>query len=258
MYESENMIDVENNSEANTLVSNEDKTSPILVKRINPFSKSSNNKTSPSLLFKNKSRIKGRNIMRVRKTIINEEIITESKFFAKAIDETNDIRDNNDIYLFTSSNKILSEKENVKLNEDNQTSNINLQILTTNDEIETNSYLMDIDEEDNISFVSNECKDIKNSNIFSNCDLGKLHLDVSMNRNIENSNINNPSTSSEFNFEDSEFLIPQDTIDNSNCSSFKWSDTKEMNNKTKQNKNKRSSNSKVSITFEHIIIKNKK
>lgn len=253
IYESKDMIDVENNSEENT--PKENKISPILFKRTNSFSKSSNTKTSPSLLFKNKSRIKGRNIMRVRKTIINEEI-TESKFFAKAIDETNNIRDNNDIYLSTNSNEILSEKKNVKSNEDNQTSNINLQILTTNDEIETNSHPMDIDEEHNISFVSNECKHIKNSNILSNCDLEKLHLDVPMNKNIENININklHQSTSSEFNSEDSEFLIPQETIDNLNCSLFKWSDTKEftqMNNKTKQNKNKRFSNSKVSINF-HI------
>lgn len=246
IYESKDMIDVENNSEENT--PKENKISPILFKRTNSFSKSSNTKTSPSLLFKNKSRIKGRNIMRVRKTIINEEI-TESKFFTKAIDETNNIRDNNDIYLSTNSNEILSEKKNVKSNEDNQTSNINLQILTTNDEIETNSHPMDIDEEHNISFVSNECKHIKNSNILSNCDLEKLHLDVPMNKNIENININklHQSTSSEFNSEDSEFLIPQETIDNLNCSLFKWSDTKEftqMNNKTKQNKNKRFSNSK--------------
>ncbi|XP_006623949.2 uncharacterized protein DDB_G0292186-like, partial [Apis dorsata] len=247
MYESKTTIDVENNSEVNILVPNENKISPILVKRTNPFSKSSNTKTSPSLLFKNKSRIKRRNIMHVRKTIINEEIITESKFFAKAIDETNDIRDNNDIYLSTSSNEILSEKKNVKSNKDNQTSDINLQILMTSDEIETNSHPMDIDEENNISFVSNECKNIKNSNIFSNCNLEKLHLDVPMNRNIENSNINNLSSLSEFNSEDSEFLIPQETIDNLNCSSFKWSDTKEltqMNNKTKQNKNKCFFNSK--------------
>lgn len=249
IYESKDIIDIENNSEVNT--SNENKISPVLVKRTNPFSKSSNPKTSPSLLFKNKSRIKGRNRMCVRKTIISEEIITESKFF-KAIDETNNIRDNNYTYLSTNSSEILSEKKNVKSNENNQTSNINLQILMTNDEIETNSHPMDIDEEHNISFVSNECKDIKNSNIFSNCDLGKLHLDISMNRNIENININNPSTSSEFNFEDSEFLIPQETIDNLNCSSFKWSDTKELtqiNNKTKQNKNKRFCNFKVSINF---------
>lgn len=249
IYESKDIIDIENNSEVNT--SNKNKISPVLVKRTNPFSKSSNPKTSPSLLFKNKSRIKGRNRMCVRKTIISEEIITESKFF-KAIDETNNIRDNNYTYLSTNSSEILSEKKNVKLNENNQTSNINLQILMTNDEIETNSHPMDIDEEHNISFVSNECKDIKNSNIFSNCDLGKLHLDISMNRNIENININNPSTSSEFNFEDSEFLIPQETIDNLNCSSFKWSDTKELtqiNNKTKQNKNKRFCNFKVSINF---------
>ncbi|OAD55893.1 Exonuclease 1 [Eufriesea mexicana] len=245
-YESRNVKDTENNSDVNTFIPNNNEVSPILIRRTNPFSKQLPNiKTSPSLLFRSKSRIKGRNIMRKR-TIIDEKIVTESKFFPKTITEENHIMDD----TYTNLNNILLEKENMKADANNEITNINLQTLTVSNEGKMNLCPMDIDEEHNTSFVTNECKDVECSNILFNCDLEKSHLDSSINESQTVHNINevqnlNTSLTSVADI-NSDFLIQQGDIDTLNNSLFNWSDTKisiKTSNKVKQNKSNNSLNS---------------
>ncbi|CAL7945753.1 unnamed protein product [Xylocopa violacea] len=190
MYKSKNATDTENNSEANMAIPDEDKVSPILV-RINPFSKQSSGiqkKTSPSLLFRNRSRIKGRHTMRIRQTNINEATVISSQFFVKETPETSD---EYGIFSATNPTKILSEKEYMQLEKINETNNINLKPLVVTDEVKTDSHHININEECNASFLSNECKTINCLNIPTNCDLGKPRLDVPKNESQkENDNIN--------------------------------------------------------------------
>ncbi|GAB1869700.1 Exonuclease 1 [Camponotus japonicus] len=62
-------------------------TSPELFKFRNPFVRRvSDLTTSPSVLFNGNSRRKGKNLMRIRRTIIDENIV-ESKYFSKQDDE---------------------------------------------------------------------------------------------------------------------------------------------------------------------------
>ncbi|KAG7207302.1 hypothetical protein KM043_008970 [Ampulex compressa] len=77
-------------SENDNSLYDERSTSPILIRRTNVFSKSINeNKISPSLLSRGRNRLKARNIMRAKRTIIDENIITESKFFSKSHNSEN-------------------------------------------------------------------------------------------------------------------------------------------------------------------------
>ena len=241
-------MDVENNLDTNNLTLSEDEISPVLIRRKNQFSKYSTIKTSPSLLCTSKSRMKGRNIMHIRRTIIDERTVTESKFFAKDISQRNNIPINdNKIYSVMNSNEVLVEKKEMKT-DNNQTNNINLQLSMESNELKKDSYCIDIDEQHNTSFILNECKNVETSNT-SNCDSGKSHLDISMDENIKNSNtnelnnINTSLTSLEFNI-DSDFLVQQGDINISN--SRLWSDSKvlvQSSNRTKKNKN--SSNSRT-------------
>ncbi|XP_076751567.1 exonuclease tos [Xylocopa sonorina] len=242
MYKSKNAMDVENNAEANITIPDEDKVSPILV-RTNPFSKQSSDiKTSPSLLFRSKSRIKGRHITRIRRTIINEDVVTGSQFFVK---ETPEMIDECRMYSATSPIGILSKKEN-----------INSKPSMVTDEVQTDSHLTHINEECNASFVSNECKTINCLNTPTNCDLGKPHLNIPMNESQkENDNIKELQvldtlvTLSESDM-DSDFLVEQRDVDNLNGSSFKWSDIKtsiQTNSKMKSNKRKSSSISRTNV-----------
>ncbi|KAL2728661.1 exonuclease 1 [Vespula squamosa] len=102
-YKSEENIESKNAvhfAEENVSDVNEQK-SPILTRKTNPFVKEvSSNEISPSLLFKRKSRIRPGRIIHFKKTIIDESVITESKFFTSTnerVDKSN-VRDNdNDI-----------------------------------------------------------------------------------------------------------------------------------------------------------------
>ncbi|XP_046476914.1 exonuclease 1 isoform X1 [Neodiprion pinetum] len=61
--------------------------SPILVRRANPFAKTTKSlEISPSLLDKGKNRSKFRNLARFRPTVVDNNILTESKFFAQTTD----------------------------------------------------------------------------------------------------------------------------------------------------------------------------
>lgn len=66
----------------------ENNTSPELYKLKNPFVKRvSDLTTSPSILSDGNCRRKGKNLMRIRRTIIDENIIVESKYFSKQVNE---------------------------------------------------------------------------------------------------------------------------------------------------------------------------
>lgn len=70
----------------------ENNLSPELLKRKNPFVKrSSNITTSPSILSNENYRKRSRNLMRIRRTIIDENIIIESKYFSQTNNEKSNI-----------------------------------------------------------------------------------------------------------------------------------------------------------------------
>jgi len=73
-------------------------TSPDLLKQKNPFIKRvSDLTTSPSILSNGNYRKRGRNLMRVRRTLIDENTIIESKYFSKS--------DNKECNVLESENK---------------------------------------------------------------------------------------------------------------------------------------------------------
>nr|XP_033340207.1 exonuclease 1-like isoform X2 [Megalopta genalis]XP_033340208.1 exonuclease 1-like isoform X2 [Megalopta genalis] len=108
MYESQD-ANIGNNLEVNLSSLSEEETSPILIRRTNPFfAQTSTNKTSPSLLFSSRSRMKRRNMMPVRRTIINENVITKSKFFVNTSvkSDSNTIIEDDTLYSCVSLNEI--------------------------------------------------------------------------------------------------------------------------------------------------------
>jgi len=73
-----------------------DNTSPDLLKQRNPFIKRvSDLTTSPSVLSNGNCRKRGRNLMRIRRTIIDENAIIESKYFSKDNKECNVLESEN-------------------------------------------------------------------------------------------------------------------------------------------------------------------
>lgn len=87
------ILDMYNSSEDAKLIANtiesedylaENNTSPELFRQRNPFIKRmSDLTTSPSVLSNRNCRKRGRNLMRIRQTIIDENTIVESKYFLK-------------------------------------------------------------------------------------------------------------------------------------------------------------------------------
>ncbi|XP_046743325.1 exonuclease 1 isoform X2 [Diprion similis] len=70
-----------------TYGSEEREKSPILVRRANPFAKSTKSlEISPSLLDKGKNRSKFRNLARFRPTVVDNNVLTQSKFFPQTTD----------------------------------------------------------------------------------------------------------------------------------------------------------------------------
>lgn len=66
--------------------SEEREKSPILVRRANPFAKTKSHEISPSLLDKGKNRSKLRNLARFQPTVIDKDVLTQSKFFSRLSD----------------------------------------------------------------------------------------------------------------------------------------------------------------------------
>ncbi|XP_015429389.1 PREDICTED: exonuclease 1 [Dufourea novaeangliae] len=259
MYES-NENEIENNFKTDVSTT-EEIVSPVLIRRTNPFSQQpSSDKTSPSLLSKGKSRIKGRNIRRVRRTVINEDIITESKFFAKSSVESN-VETDDDRLSSSNNSNISQKKENMNFQKTNSTNNVNLQSLMETDEMERESHSMDVDEEHTTSFASNQRNDDDCLNSFSNCNLEKSYSDVQVNESVLNKDNEQSYTLSDSVMPlkptiDTEFLIPQEDISTLSSSFFTGSNTNlsvQLNNRITHSKRKNSSNfravnSKANIT----------
>ncbi|XP_076244848.1 exonuclease tos [Calliopsis andreniformis] len=258
MYESKDSMDTENNLQMDICSPTEETVSPILIRRTNPFSQeSSNSKTSPSLLSKGRNRTRGRNMMRVRRTIINEDTVTESKFFSTSTNEENtDTLTNNDALRSASnSNTSFQEKENIEVEKTDRTNDISLKRLMVTEEMEVESHPMDVDEDYNVSLTSDKCNNVKSLNTFSHCDSGKSHLNVQQNEpmlngnSIRSHNLNISLTPSEQIDVDPDFLIYQEDISIVNSTLFDCSTTKlspQILNKNKQSKSKNSSNSRTS------------
>jgi len=95
-----------------------DDTSPDLLKQRNPFVKRvSDLTTSPSVLSNGNCRKRGRNLMRIRRTIIDENAIIESKYFSK---------DNKECDVLDSENKEI--KVDLKNTKDNTIPDINTNV----------------------------------------------------------------------------------------------------------------------------------
>ncbi|XP_076669656.1 exonuclease tos [Andrena cerasifolii] len=243
MYEYKGIMNVENNLNTDVYSPSDETQSPVLIRRSNPFSQqSSNNKTSPSLLSSSKSR-RGRNLLRVRRTIINEDVITESKFFSKPIDESTNgtVTDDDMLCSPTNSNEMLLEKENMRVEKTDKSNVINLQTLMVNDEMEVELHSTDVDK-----FASNESQ-----NTALNYDLGKSHFNLQISEAVSNKSSSEPSdstTSSEYDV-DLDFLIQQDATA-LNTSLFRRPDTKlstQLNSKSKQTKSRSSLNSRTPV-----------
>lgn len=182
--------------------------------------------------------------MRLRRTIINEEIVMESKFFAKTNNEKDGdvVTNDNTLCPIDNSNKILLEKENINKNKCEQMNDIKLQALMITDEVKTDTYCMNVDEEHT---ASNECKATKHSNSSFDCNLMKSAVNVQINEShthktsiIESCNLNSSLTVSEVD-RDFDFLIQQGDISNLSNSLFNWSDTRQcvqINKKAKSDK----------------------
>ncbi|XP_012534388.2 exonuclease 1 [Monomorium pharaonis] len=100
------ILDIYNSNQDTRLINNtkkesedlclENDTSPDLLKRRNPFIKRvSDLTTSPSVLSDGNCRKRGRNLMRIRRTIIDENTVVESKYFSKQDKEHNVLESEN-------------------------------------------------------------------------------------------------------------------------------------------------------------------
>ncbi|XP_014476434.1 PREDICTED: exonuclease 1 isoform X2 [Dinoponera quadriceps] len=98
----ENILDMYNCQDTKLIASPEQKSeqilslennmSPELSRQRNPFVKRvSELMTSPSVLSSGNNRQRGRNLMRIRRTIIDENTIVESRYFSKKDNEQHDI-----------------------------------------------------------------------------------------------------------------------------------------------------------------------
>lgn len=114
----------------------ENNVSPELFKEKNPFVKRiTDHTTSPSVLSNENCRKRGRNLMRIKRTIIDENIIVESKYFSKR----NEKRD-----MLTSENsfedrELRSTKCNLNLITDNDVCDGNTQQQEKSQDLKTSA-----------------------------------------------------------------------------------------------------------------------
>jgi len=129
-----------------------DDSSPDLLKQRNPFIKRvSDLTTSPSVLSNGNCRKRGRNLMRIRRTIIDENAIIESKYFSK---------DNKECDVLESENKEI--EVDLKNTKDNTIPDINTNIHhISQEQLERTLSITDIVQnansvENNDVFLSNQ------------------------------------------------------------------------------------------------------
>lgn len=139
--ESENILDIYNCQDTKLTASYEQEskqtlylkndTSPELSKQRNPFVKRvSELMTSPSVLSSGNYRQRGRNLMRIRRTIIDENTIVESRYFSKKNNEEHDTIKSSD-----STENVNSESSRCDIIADVNTDMHNLQSRTSHEKV---------------------------------------------------------------------------------------------------------------------------
>lgn len=235
---SENEIHLQDND---LLSSNEnEETSPILIRKVNPFAKNKlNQEVSPSLLFKRKSRLKSDHLLHCRKTIIDENIITESKFFSST-NECENVKDNavdndNEINSVYNESQVYHTSKKMKMDNGYNTTNYSNQSTEVNNSSDV--HFMNIDQldqnmsmsedqsivsenirEENITLQHTDC--LGHINKSDNIDNAKLELrpmdsNVNSTINTYNCDMMQSSPSSE-----SEFSVSQNSIEDNTRTLF--------------------------------------
>lgn len=153
----------------------ENNTSPELFKFRNPFVKRvSDLTTSPSVLSNGNCRRKGKNLMRIRRTIINENIIIESKYFSKQVNEKHNELENKkiDVDLKNMECNVIPETSdsicNIRANTEPLDQKLETLSIVVHPEI-ANS-VKDIDDtllSDQNEYLTNTCEDVSEKSYFN-------------------------------------------------------------------------------------------
>ncbi|KYQ50503.1 Exonuclease 1 [Trachymyrmex zeteki] len=204
-------------------------TSPDLLKQRNPFIKRvSDLSTSPSILSNGNYRKRGKNLMRIRRTLIDENTVIESKYFSKSDNKECNVlesenKDNETSWISTNYNTILdtdvydaTPKQLEKrlsitdtVQNANSTENINDPLLSNQNDCLTNIY-RNVPEKSNLN---DKIDDVSSMIHMTDRSYVTNNYLVSSNSNMEINDITN--------------------YENANCSqndSFEWINTKNVQN----------------------------
>lgn len=153
----------------------ENNMSPELFKKFkNPFVKRvSDLTTSPSVLSDGNCRRKGKNLMRIRRTIIDENIIVESKYFSKQVNENMYELENKriDIDLKNMECNIIPETSDSICNTRTNTEPLGHKLETLSIAVpETANSVKDINDtllSDQNEYLTNTCEDVSEKSYFN-------------------------------------------------------------------------------------------
>ncbi|KAI4486912.1 hypothetical protein M0802_012231 [Mischocyttarus mexicanus] len=246
-YKSEESIETENqlnSTDENSSNVNEQK-SPILT-RSNPFiKKSSANQVSPSLLFKRRSKTKFGRLMQFQKTVVDENVVTESKFFTSKNKDMNiSNASNNDDNINSENDELCINHtpKKMKMNIDEEKNDLNYSIEFNNP---NNVHSEDANQSNTSTLINkNESmtleRDITEETIttqdicFSNhgnesesliTSMNEVeNTDLSINNDINKYNCNIPQSCSPSS--ESDYSVSQNSIEDNTNSLFKFSNIK--------------------------------
>ncbi|XP_043503386.1 exonuclease 1 [Polistes fuscatus] len=245
-YKSEENIETENqihSTDENSPNVNEQK-SPILSR--NPFIKEmSVNQISPSLLFKRRSRTKFGRLMQFQKTVIDENIVTESKFFKSKSEDMNKSNANNNddnINLENDELCINHTPKKMKMDIQEEQNNLKYSIEFNNP---NNAHSIDTNQSNTSTLVNENESTILERNITEEtitkqgiCSSNHANesrslitstnevekTDLSINDNINNYNCNIPQSCSPSS--ESDYSVSQNSIEDNTSTLFKFSNIK--------------------------------
>lgn len=232
------VLDMYNSNQETELIANikesedylclaKDNTSPELFRQKNPFIKRvSNLTTSPSVLSNGNCRKKGRNLMRIRRTIIDENTVVESKYFLKQDNKEQNVTElkNKEIEINSK-----NTKHNTIPHMDTSVHDINLgqleKTLSITD-IAQNASLKIENIDDAISIKQNDCLTDNYRNIAEKSNSNYKINDVSL---VTHSMINNSYISDNSLVSSSSSIEANNTTNYENANSLqnnlsKWSD----------------------------------
>jgi len=165
------ILDIYNSNEDAKLIANtkesedysylaKNNTSPELFRQRNPFIKQiSDLTTSPSVLSNRNCRKRGRNLMRIRQTIIDENTIVESKYFLK--------QDNKEHNVLEPKNKEIEVNSKNRKCMDASVHDINQEQISTTDIAQDANLMENIDDanqNDRLTNISRNTYEKSNSN----------------------------------------------------------------------------------------------